>query len=163
MSVPSEFRIVLRQALPEDEEFFFKVYAGTREEEIAAWGLGPVQKQAFLNMQFRAQQFHFEYIDDEGKSVIMIDNNAIGRLVVDRTENYLHLADIAILPEYRNSGVGTQILKDLQSEAKQKGVPFILEVFKSNRAGSLYKRMGFEITGDTGSHYKMEWRPAPHV
>src|SRR5262249_28103406 len=157
MSVPSEFRIVLRQALPEDEEFFFKVYAGTREEEIASWGMDPVQKQAFLNMQFRAQQFSFEEIDDRGKSVIMVDNKAVGRLVVDRTQNYLHLVDIALLPEYRNYGIGTQLLKDLQAEAETTGLPFVLEVLKNNRAGSLYKRMGFEITGDTESQYQMQW------
>jgi len=157
MSVPTS--IVLRPAVPEDEEFLFKVYVGTRLDEVAAWGWDKAQQEMFLRLQFKAQQFHYDDFDDSGKSIIMDDDRPIGRVIINRYTEYLHLADIALLPEYRNSGIGTKVLNDLLAEGKQKGLPVLLEVAKTNRAGQLYKRLGFEITSDIGMHFKMEWRP----
>jgi ribosomal protein S18 acetylase RimI-like enzyme len=160
MSVPNETRITLRSAVPEDEEFLFKVYAGTRQEEVAAWGWDQNQQEIFLRMQFRAQQFHYDDFDDSVKCIIMRDGEAIGRMIVSRDTSYIHLTDIALLPEYRKQGIGTQLLNDLLTEGKQKKLPVRLEVVKTNPACNLYKRLGFEITSDIGTHFKMECRPA---
>ena len=52
---------------------------------------------------------------------------------------------IAVLPEYRNQGVGTQLLARLLSAAKVSYRSVSLSVRSSNRALSLYERSGFKI------------------
>jgi len=153
-------RISLRRALVEDEEFLFKVYAATRREEIAGWGLDAAQQEMFLRMQFRAQQFQYEDYDDSGKSIIMEDDGPIGRLIVSRSESEIHLVDIALLPEHRSGGIGTKILEDLFNEASERNIPLRLEVSAVNRAAGLYKRLGFRIVDESETYLRMEWRSA---
>jgi len=52
---------------------------------------------------------------------------------------------IAVLPEYRNQGVGTQLLARLLSSAKVSYRSVSLSVRSSNRALRLYERSGFKV------------------
>ncbi|MEG4959139.1 MULTISPECIES: GNAT family N-acetyltransferase [unclassified Microcoleus] len=52
---------------------------------------------------------------------------------------------IAVLPEYTNQGVGTQLLARLLSAAKVSYRSVSLSVRSSNRALSLYERCGFKL------------------
>jgi ribosomal protein S18 acetylase RimI-like enzyme len=52
---------------------------------------------------------------------------------------------IAVLPEYTNQGVGTQLLARLLSAAKLSYRSVSLSVRSSNRALSLYERSGFKV------------------
>ena len=52
---------------------------------------------------------------------------------------------IAVLPEYTNQGVGTQLLARLLSEAKASYRSVSLSVRSLNRALSLYERSGFKV------------------
>ncbi len=52
---------------------------------------------------------------------------------------------IAILPEYRGQGVGTQLLTHLLEAATGKYPAVSLSVHQNNPAFNLYQRLGFEI------------------
>ena len=55
----------------------------------------------------------------------------------------------------------TSLKSSLQDEAASRGLPLRLHVARDNHdAARLYQRLGFIINGDTGSHFKMEWRRA---
>ena len=49
----------LRRATAIDAQFLFRVYASTRLEELAPTGWSEVQIDAFLRMQFDAQDRHY--------------------------------------------------------------------------------------------------------
>jgi ribosomal protein S18 acetylase RimI-like enzyme len=64
------------------------------------------------------------------------------------------------LPEYRNSGIGTSLVKDLMIEADESGKPLRLQVERLNEpARRLYERLGFSTTGENLTHFQMEYRP----
>jgi ribosomal protein S18 acetylase RimI-like enzyme len=150
--------ISYRPVQPEDAAFLYEVYASTRADELRAWGWDQVQQSAFLHMQFAAQQQHYAFLEDEAaQQIILVDGQAIGRLIVIRREREIMLADIALLPPYRNAGIGTQLIQRLQSEAAQTRRPVRLQVEKTNRARQLYERLGFSVTDDAGVHWQMEW------
>ena len=152
-------RVRLRPVRPEDEPFLYALYSSTRKEEIAAFGWNEAQQQVFLDLQFRGQQRHFQAQALEvDYRVIEQDGSPVGQLVVIRSEREIRLADISLLPEYRGGGIGTALIKDLFAEAKEARKPVTLHVEKLNRAARLYERLGFATTGDTGLHFKMEWR-----
>lgn len=153
--------ISLRAVTAEDEAFLFEVYASTRRAEMLSWGWDRAQQDAFLKMQFKAQHQAYE-VEDEATDtkIILLEGKPVGRLIVNRTEDEIRLTDIALLTEYRSSGIGTGLIKDLFDEAYRAGKPVRLHVLKNNRAIHLYERLGFKTTGENGMHFQMEWVPA---
>src|SRR5512142_857480 len=114
-------RITLRPATLEDTPFCLRVYASTRSEEMALVNWTSEQKDSFLLMQFRAQAEHYRlHYPTAQYQIIEREGVRIGRLITERKPNQLLMMDIAILPQFRNSGIGTGLLQQLMDEAAQK-------------------------------------------
>jgi ribosomal protein S18 acetylase RimI-like enzyme len=144
-------------ALPEDERFLFEVYASARADELAQVAWDEAQLDSFLKMQFNMQRRVYR---DADQQIILIKDRPAGRLIVVRTEEEIRLADISLLPEYRRAGAGTYLLTKLIREASGAGKPVRLQVEKSNEpAKRLYERLGFAVTGESGTHFQMECHP----
>jgi ribosomal protein S18 acetylase RimI-like enzyme len=148
----------LRPARPDDEDFLCEVYSSTRREELDSWGWDATQRDAFLKLQFAGHQAHFtNQFPGADHNIVMAGGRRIGRMVIVRMDQEIRLADIALLPEYRNAGIGTSLIRELLSEGAAAGKPVRLHVTKTNRAQLLYNRLGFTRIGDTGTHFLMEW------
>ena len=158
-------RISLRPTTSEDEAFLYEVYRSTRDEEMNAWGWDSVQRDAFLRMQFRAQQMSYQAEDEATDTkIILLETNPVGRMIVSRRENEIQLVDIALLTEYRSRGIGTSLLKAFLADATAACKVVQLHVLKTNRrAKRLYERLGFKSTGESGMHFEMEWTPEAEV
>lgn len=158
MNLKIEQKITLRQALIEDERFLFDLYASTRAEELDAWGWDDVQRQAFLALQFRGQQAHYDGYPNQDHQIVIEDGRPIGRLFVSRLENEIRLVDITLMPEFRGQGIGGRLIRGLIDEAQRTGKAVRLHVEKHNQAQRLYRRLGFEVFGDAETHWLMMWR-----
>jgi ribosomal protein S18 acetylase RimI-like enzyme len=154
----SRLPVALRPICAGDEPFLFEVYASTRLEELAPLSWSAEQQAAFLAQQLNAQQRYYQanYAGADFQ-MILLDNRPIGRLYVARLEDEIRIIDIAILPEYRNAGIGSCLLVDLLDEATQAGKPVRIHVEKFNLALHLYQRLGFAIVDDRGVYWFMEW------
>jgi predicted GNAT family acetyltransferase len=96
--------------------------------------------------------------------VIQQNDVPIGRLIIEQSPTSLLVMDIALLPESRNLGIGTAILKDLMSDAAQAGMPVVLRVEFFNPVIRLYTRLGFVKTREVNSVYhEMVWTPTPNL
>jgi ribosomal protein S18 acetylase RimI-like enzyme len=149
----------LQSVRSEDEDFLFRLYASTRQEEMSTWGWDAAQQDVFLRLQFRAQRqgYAADYADADHQ-VILANAEPVGRLMVHRTEKEVRLVDISVLPEYRNRGMGAALIHDLMAtQASRK--PLCLQVAKGNRAARLYERLGFLKTGEDEIYYHMWWDP----
>src|SRR5579863_5634572 len=113
--VPST--IALRPAAPADREFLFRLYASTREEELAIVPWPPGVKETFLRQQFEARSRDYEARCSAGENAIVLcDGAPVGQLWVDRSPDELRVLDVALLPEHRRTGLGTSLLADLLNE-----------------------------------------------
>jgi ribosomal protein S18 acetylase RimI-like enzyme len=150
----------LRPITSEDQEFLFRVYASTRQEELAMvdWEAG--QREAFLRMQFDAQRRYYQenYIGAD-LQVILLDGEPAGRLYLHRRSDEIRIVDIALLPEYRGRGVGTALLEGIMTEARQTGKPVRIHVEIFNPALRWYQGLGFRQIADRGVYWFMEWLP----
>jgi ribosomal protein S18 acetylase RimI-like enzyme len=156
----SDTAVALRPAVPEDRPFLFAVYAGTRQEELAVLPWDAAQKDAFLQMQFHAQDTYYRQVyPDAAYLVILHGGEPAGRLYVHRAERELRIIDIALLPEFRGRGLGTGLLRDLLAEGAARRVPVSIYVEQFNPAQRLYRRLGFVTAGQTGIYLLMEWHP----
>ncbi|HEX8265605.1 MAG TPA: GNAT family N-acetyltransferase [Pyrinomonadaceae bacterium] len=149
----------LRTATGADEEFLYRLYCTTREDELNAAGFPPEQHGAFLRMQFNAQKTHYEkYYPAAEHKIITVENKPVGRQYVDRGEGEILLVDLALLPEFCNRGIGTILLKKLCSESEQTAKPLRLYAIKFNESAlRFYKRLGFVEIDDTGVYLFLEW------
>ena len=152
--------ITLRPALSGDDEFLFSVYASTRANEMELVDWSPTQKEAFLRMQFRAQDqfYRANYLGVE-YSIILKDDQPIGRLYVHRQSEEIRIMDIALLPEFRNQGIGSSLLNEILEEAFKNHLPVTIHVERFNPAIHLYERLGFRLVEDRGVYYFMRWLP----
>lgn len=151
--------ISLRNATPDDDAFLLDVYASTRLDELNGTGWDDNQKLTFIRMQFLVRER--SYHDVESK-IILLDDRPVGRMMVDRNDAAILLRDIALLTEYRNSGIGSRLIQELITEAAAAGKEVHLHVLASSPAVRLYERLGFRSKGDgAGEAYlEMKWVPA---
>ncbi|WP_138497929.1 GNAT family N-acetyltransferase [Nostoc sp. PA-18-2419] len=94
--------------------------------------------------------------DDSGFVAILVSSNQpVGaawlRLLTGENKGYGYISDrtpelaIAILPEYQNQGIGTQLLKYLLAAAKTSYPSISLSIRATNPAFALYQRLGFAV------------------
>jgi ribosomal protein S18 acetylase RimI-like enzyme len=153
--------VALRPIRDDDEPVLLRVYASTREQELAPVPWSAEQKASFLAMQFAAQSAHYaEHYAGMTADVVLIDGEPAGRLLVARWRAEIRIVDIALLPQFRGRGAGGELLAELIDEATEMGKRLSIHVERDNRALSLYERLGFRPVGETGVYLRMEWDPA---
>ncbi len=152
---------VLRPATEADRDLLYRIYASTRDEELAATDWDDAQKSAFLQMQFDAQhRYYSEKYRGAQFQVIERDQIPVGRLYLIRWPDEIRIIDIALLPEYRGLGIGSQLVRNILAEADQAGVPVTIHVERFNRALSLYRRLDFRQVEDKGVYLLLQFTPA---
>ena len=151
----------LRSAVPDDREFLFRLYASTRAHELAPLGWPAAQQQAFLRMQFNAQEQWYQtaYPAAEHR-IIQIHGRPVGRMILLREQSTWQLIDISLLPENRGHGIGGKLIRSLIQECTGAGAALRLQVLKVNPALHLYQRLGFTTTGEDQIYMQMEIRPS---
>jgi ribosomal protein S18 acetylase RimI-like enzyme len=148
-----------RAVRPDDLEFQFRLYASTRQAEIAGFGWSNAQQEAFLRMQFAAQQNWYRTAYPQATwEIIELEQAPVGRMIVQRGEESMTLVDIALFNEHRGKGIGGGLVRELLEESGKKGFPVRLQVLKTNPAARLYARLGFIKTSEDDLYYQMERR-----
>lgn len=85
---------------------------------------------------------------------IIIDDKIIGSVCIKDLENAKLLDEIYLEKEFRNKGIGTDIIRKMIENNKN----VYLWVYKKNKkAVLLYKRLGFKIKEETESRYYMNY------
>jgi ribosomal protein S18 acetylase RimI-like enzyme len=151
-------QIGLRRAAAADRDFLVGVYASTRDEELSLVTWPDGQREAFVRMQFAAQDRQYRQLNPTASfDVIEVGRRAAGRLYVDRRPAEIRIIDIALLPEFRGAGIGGQLIAQLMDEAIASGRTLSIHVEVHNRAAELYTRLGFVAMAENGVYRRMEW------
>jgi GNAT superfamily N-acetyltransferase len=148
-----------RAVVPGDDAFLLRLYA-TTHTDLDSIDLPQAQKDLIVRMQFEAQrrQYAFAYPKAE-HNLILINNEPVGRMLIDRSGAEYRLIDIALLPDVRGQGLGTQLVERLLSDARVSNAKVGLQVRKNNPALQLYRRLGFSVCQDKGVDLVMQWTP----
>ena len=108
------------------------------------------------------------YVDEFGSKagdicfIAEAEGLIVGAVWVRIMEDYGHVDDetpslaISLLKEYRDHGIGTELMKRMIKELRTQGYKKAsLSVQKSNYAVRLYKRVGFEVSRENEEEYIM--------
>ena len=86
--------------------------------------------------------------------IIMCNKNKVGCLLVAKKEDCAILDEIYLEEEYRNKGIGTDIIKNI---LKINPIVYLWVYKKNIKAISLYKKMKFKIINKTENRYYMKY------
>lgn len=153
-------KITLHPVEEADQDFLLSVYASSRADEMARVPWSPEQKQAFVSMQFTAQsQNHAAGYPGASHEIICRDAAPVGRLYLDRRAGELHILDVTVLPQFRNSGIGTFLLRQILDEAGGSGKPVSIYVESFNPSLRLFRKLGFQAVAENGFQWLLRWSP----
>ncbi len=152
--------ITTRAASKQDDAFLFGLFQAVRLPEFAHAGLAGVQLDLLMNIQYAGQMQTYGAEYPGGDEIVLLDGEAIGRIWLYRGTAEHHLVDIALMPEYRNRGIGTALLQDAIAGARAAGVRLRCSVAATN-PGSLrfHQRLGFLVAGRDELYYDLALEP----
>jgi N-acetylglutamate synthase-like GNAT family acetyltransferase len=151
-------RISLRRATVDDRDFLLRVYAASRETELSVLPFDEAQKRAFVEHQLDAQTLYYqEKYPDATHEVILLEGEPVGRVYVNRGDNLISILDLAVLAEHRKKGIGTHIVKNLQSEASASDKRVCVYVETFNPSQKLFRELGFELVESDEVNLYFEW------
>jgi ribosomal protein S18 acetylase RimI-like enzyme len=142
--------VALRAAQPDDYPFAWKLYIESTEPLLKAlgrWDEAAVSER-FKN-GFRKYRSH----------LICRDYQQIGWLQVSQNGTSLHLHQLHLVKEYRNGGIGSQLIHAAMAVATSQGLAVTLNVIRGNPAIALYRRLGFRVIGEDQELLRMRWDP----
>jgi len=139
--------IELRNATEADREFTYQtVKSAYRDYVEQVWGWDEEQQRQLQEEWFAPEKFQ----------VIQAAGVDVGFLGVVHEPECVRLNQIYLLLEHQNRGIGSACVTRILDEADALGLPVRLGVLKVNpRAMALYRRLGFQPTGETDTHVQM--------
>jgi ribosomal-protein-alanine N-acetyltransferase len=104
------------------------------------------------------RSFHFEVTSNPAARCFVAVNNAriVGALVAWLLVDEVHVATLAVHPEFRRQGIAQALMRSVLRLGAQEGArSSFLEVRASNEAAqALYKKFGYEQAGIRKRYYK---------
>jgi ribosomal protein S18 acetylase RimI-like enzyme len=162
--MPESLNYTLRPITAADEPFLWELlYQAIYIPE----GTPPLPREIINEPEIARYVLQWGQPDDIGVLAIdEISQQAIGavwlRLLKNKNKGYGYIDDatpelsIAVMPEHRGKGVGTQPMSRILSIAGNKYEAISLSVSEGNPAMRLYGRLGFEIDGKAGTSVRMK-------
>ena len=112
--------------------------------------------------KYSAQHKHYQqHYPEASLNLIMLGDQAVGRLYVSRWPTQIRIVDIALLGEFRCNKIGSTLMNDLFIDAKEKQLEVSIHVEKNNPAMQWYLALGFEEVEDKGVYRLMKTRFFP--
>jgi [ribosomal protein S18]-alanine N-acetyltransferase len=114
--------------------------------------------QKSFTLPWPERSFRFELTDNPASRcwVAELDGRVVGMIVAWLIVDEVHVATLAIHPDFRRQGVGTKLLAHtLQALLAEGARSSFLEVRASNRAAQdMYRKFGYEVTGRRRRYYR---------
>jgi GNAT superfamily N-acetyltransferase len=127
--------------------------------EAKRLALGPYIAEHWGWDEALQMQMHLTRFREKPFFKIMRDGSEVGTLSIMRLSDHIRFGEFYLFPSYQGKGLGTRLLRHCLSLADQQGVPVRLEYLKWNPVGTLYRRHGFAVIGETEIHWLMQRAP----
>lgn len=125
-------------------------------------GVEPPPKEIIYQPELQVYVTNFGNQKGDICFVAWADSKIVGAVWVRLMNDYAHVDDetpsfaISLLKEYRNYGIGTELMRRMLEELKNNGYKQAsLAVQKMNYAVRMYKKVGFEIVDENEEEYIM--------
>jgi len=130
------------------EHDLVEVCAIEEVSELSAWGWDAYHNE----LQSRIDTIMLVARPDANPRENQVAGFIVARLYADE----LHVNNVAVRPEFRGQGIGSELLQTTLDEARKRGAKMAqLEVRAGNaEAQKLYQRCGFTVVGRRKNYYR---------
>lgn len=151
----------LRAAVAGDRSFLLDLFREARP--WLAWTDGDrdfvenLYEQQYQAMRAGQEALYPEHLD----FVIERTGQRVGRLVVDLGHAAWRISELHVLAAARGRGIGSDVVRSLQSAAGSMHLPITLSTpMLGSNGRAVYERLDFRVTAVRPPHYDMAWSPA---
>ncbi|MDP1961267.1 MAG: GNAT family N-acetyltransferase [Reyranella sp.] len=137
-------------ALPKDEQALGFSFEAKRA------AMGPYIVQRWGWDEALQMRLHRERFGEKPFFKVVQDDRVIGTVSVMPLADHVRFGEFYLFPEFQRHGLGGAILRHCLALADAQGLPVRLEYLKWNPVGTLYRRHGFAVIGETKVHWLME-------
>ncbi|MCT6701053.1 GNAT family N-acetyltransferase [Rheinheimera sp. 4Y26] len=150
----------IRPAQSGDDHFFQQLFAANHSY-FANSGLPQPLAQQLLRQQYQLQQQSYQQQSPCPQVyLILLQQQPVGRLILARRPDFLHITDLALLPDFCGQGLGSELMTGLRQYAQQQQLGLQLLVEQQNDGAlQFYRRHGFQCRGLEGNHFQLYWSP----
>lgn len=142
-------RINLRPISEIDFEFIYKVTKAAMQAYVEqTWG-------SWVDDQQRMQIYNS--INLSTHQIIQFNAQDVGCLALERHLSHIQLTKLYLLPDFQCHDIGTFLIRQLVTEAKELKIPLRLRVLAVNPARRFYEREGFVVQVKTDERIYMEY------
>jgi ribosomal protein S18 acetylase RimI-like enzyme len=150
--------LTLRPVRADDEDFLYHLFYSAQAEKLALSSLAEDEKEKLIRLVYAGFTCHYRALSDfSDDRIVVLNEEAVGRMILLQSRDEIRLADITLSPHSRNKGIGSALIGQLQVESAMSKRPVRLQVAKFDRAASLYKRLGFYKIEADGPYLHLEW------
>jgi ribosomal protein S18 acetylase RimI-like enzyme len=150
--------LTLRPARADDQEFLYRLFSSVYSEKLNGVVLNLEEKNSLVGFMYEGFSRHYRTIGPAADDrIVLLNSDCIGRMILLQTHEEIRLADLAILPEYRQRGIGSALIGQLQTESLMSNRPVRLQVARFDRALRLYQRLGFYKIDVAEPYLHLEW------
>lgn len=155
-------RVELWPETATDAPFIERLYAALRADELAATDWPEEVRLTFLRQQLRLQRDDYRN-QFPGCELLIIarERSPIGRLYLSRSPAEYRILELSLLPAARGGGIGGELVRAIQADARAAHCPVTLHVERNNAARRLYARLGFQLVGPNGAYDFIRWAASP--
>ena len=139
------YRKAVREDIPAIEELFAEMLKSVNGcENVGGY------KDGYLD-KFFSESGDVIYVSEA-------EGRVIGYISVESHDGFIYLDDLSVAEKSRGSGIGTRLIELAERYGTDKSVrSAVLHVEKSNKkAHRLYTKLGYTVSADEGSRYRME-------
>lgn len=137
-----------------DEPFLVELYSSTRAEEMALVPWDGEQKQAFLQMQFEAQnRYYRERYPNASFDLIKFNDSPVGRLYVAELDDEIRIIDLTFLPAHFDPQVFEALIEEILQKAERIGKCVRIHLENFNPQTEIFVRLGFRKIGEHGIYF----------
>jgi ribosomal protein S18 acetylase RimI-like enzyme len=150
--------LTLRPVRAEDEGFLYHLFYSVQAEKLYLSSLTQDEKEKLIRLVYTSFTCHYRALSDSSDDrIVVLNEEAVGRMILLQSRDEIRLADITILPHCRNRGMGSALIGQLQVESAMSKRPVRLRVAKFDRAARLYQRLGFYKIESNDPYLHLEW------
>lgn len=144
-----------------DMAFVYELFCSVRGPELEYTNFNAVEKARFLTSQFKAMHDSYAQRFPKGQHYIVVKQDEdVGRIYVNETDEEIRLLDVIIRPDKRNQGIGAHLLQQMIQRSNQTGKTIRFYVWHTNIAGQrFYERLGFKQVRDDDAYLLYERIP----